>query len=199
MTRTYRKRQRAEREEETRRRITEAAVALHEEVGPARTTITDIAERAGVTRPTVYKHFPDEVTLFTACSGHYVALHPPPDPSEWAVMTDAEQRLRRAITELYDYYRRTESMTAKVIRDAESLPALRQVVEQGWGPYMQTTRELLLRGWNARGPRRRRLLGALGVALNFGTWQQLVRADGLDDREAAELMTALARSAVAPG
>src|SRR5436853_2800585 len=81
--RPYRKRRRAEGEAETRQRITEATVRLHGTVGPARTTIKDVAAGAGVQRATVYRHFPDLESLFMACSAHWVSLNPPPDPAAW--------------------------------------------------------------------------------------------------------------------
>src|SRR6187401_3150494 len=108
--RTYRMRQRAEREAQTRRRITESAVALHEEVGPARTSISAIAERAGVRRSTVYRHFPDEAALFAACSSHWRAANPPPELAAWRAIADPDERLRVALRELYGHYRRTEAM-----------------------------------------------------------------------------------------
>src|SRR6187401_2194671 len=101
--RTYRMRQRAEREAQTRRRITESAVALHEEVGPARTSISAVAERAGVRRSTVYRHFPDDEALFAACSSHFRAANPPPDPAAWAAMKDPARRTRIALGELYAF------------------------------------------------------------------------------------------------
>src|SRR4029079_10451309 len=108
-TRKYTKRRRAESEQETRLRITEAAVALHGSVGPARTTISAIGDKAGGQRATVYRHFPDEETLFAACSGHYAALNPPPDLTAWTEK-DPGERMRRALTEMYDWYGRTEPM-----------------------------------------------------------------------------------------
>ena len=117
MPRKYELRRRAERQEETRQRIVEATVALHETLGAARTTISDIAARAGVERATVYRHFPDERALLTACSGHYVARHPRPDPAPWIEIADPETRLRAALAEVYAYHRRTERMTDRAIRD----------------------------------------------------------------------------------
>ena len=116
--RKYTKRRRAETEQETRQRITEAAMALHGSVGPARTTISAIAEKAGVQRATVYRHFPDEETLFAACSGHFRALNPPPDPAALVETADPATRLRRALTDTYAYSRRTEGMVETVLRDA---------------------------------------------------------------------------------
>jgi AcrR family transcriptional regulator len=194
MTRKYEKKQRAEQEEATRARIAAATAALHEEVGPARTTIKEVAERAGVTRPTVYKHFPDELALFAACSAHFVQSIPPPDISAWAAVRDPEERLRQALGDMYGHYGRTEAMTGNVRRDAESMPALRQVLDQGWQPFLDASLEILAAGWGVRGARRKRLLATLDLALDFGTWRRLVRVSGLSDAEAADLMVELARA-----
>src|SRR3954453_13342469 len=108
--RTYTKRRRAELEEQTRRRITESAVALHRDVGPARTSISAVAEHAGVRRSTVYRHFPDDEALFAACASHFQAANPPPDPGLWAGVADPAQRTVTALAELYAFYARTEPM-----------------------------------------------------------------------------------------
>src|SRR4051794_40838666 len=129
MTRKYELKARAERQEETRRRITEATVDLHRTVGPARTTIAAIAERAGVQRLTVYRHFPDERSLFAACSAHWLAGDPPPDPGAWVAMTDPARRLRGALDELYAWYDRQEDMLVNTARDAPALAALAEVVQ----------------------------------------------------------------------
>src|ERR671933_374061 len=105
--RPYRMSRRAELEQQTRRRITESAVALHQELGPARTSISAIAERADVRRSTVYRHFPDEEALFAACSSHFRTANPPPDPSVWAAIADPAERTATALRELYAFYERT--------------------------------------------------------------------------------------------
>src|SRR3954471_8590928 len=122
--RPYRMTRRAELEEHTRRRITESTVALHEEVGPARTSISAIAERAGVRRSTVYRHFPDEAALFEACSSHWAAENPMPDMGAWAAIEDPDERLRAAIDELYAFYRRTERMMENLLRDEVTVPVV---------------------------------------------------------------------------
>src|SRR5215212_8964767 len=114
--RPYRMKKRAELEERTRTRITESAVALHQELGPARTSISAIAEHAGVRRSTVYRHFPDDVTLFDACSSHWRAANPPPDPRPWTEIEDPAERLRTALGELYAFYARTEAMYTSLLR-----------------------------------------------------------------------------------
>ena len=130
MPRKYELRRRAERQEETRRRIIEATVVLHEAQGAPRTTISDIAAQAGVERATVYRHFPDERTLLAACTGHYVAQHPRPDPTPWDEIADPASRLRTALAEVYAYHRRTERMTDRAARDLADAPVL-----PGWRPH----------------------------------------------------------------
>src|SRR5262249_20410852 len=122
--RRYRKRRRARQEDETRRRITEAAVDLHGTVGPARTTVSAVAERAGVQRATVYRHFPDEESLFGACSAHWLAANPLPDLATWSSIADPDERLRVALGELYAWFDRGEYMLEKTTRDAALVPAM---------------------------------------------------------------------------
>lgn len=184
--RPYRLKQRARKREETRRRITEATVELHETVGAAQTTISAIAERAGVERLTVYRHFPDERSLLEACSGHWIAQHPLPDPGAWALTADPGARLRDALAELYGYYAANERMLANNIRDAPELPALADAMS-GMGEYFGAVIDVLGRGWGARGRRRARLRAAIGHAVDFETWRSLVRRQGLAADEAVEL------------
>src|SRR5918997_5277074 len=127
MTRKYDMKRRAERQEETRRRIVEATVELHQTVGMARTTISAIAEKAGVQRLTVYRHFPDERALFYACTGHWRAANPPPDPGSWSQIADPHARLRLALGEVYAFHRRTEPMISNVVRDAQVHPLTREM------------------------------------------------------------------------
>jgi AcrR family transcriptional regulator len=164
--------QRAEQMDETRRRITEAAVELHGTVGPAQTTVSAIAERAGVQRLTVYRHFPDEHAIFAACSSHWIAQHPPPDPSAWVARADAQGRLELALGELYDYYARTAAMWERVLRDAPVVPALQAPVA-GWYAYLDGARDALAEGWRARGGRRDLVRLAIRHAIDFATWASL--------------------------
>ena len=195
MTRKYDMKRRAKRQEETRRRIVEATVELHETVGMARTTISAIAEKAGVERLTVYRHFPDERALFTSCSGHWSAANPPPDPASWTQIADPEERLRSALAEIYAYHRRTEPMLANVIRDADVHPLTRELAE----PYYQLferMRYVLATGWGVEDERLPLLLATLGHALDFQTWRSLVRQQDLDDEQAVEVMIGMVRCLV---
>jgi AcrR family transcriptional regulator len=193
-SRTYELKQRAERQQETRRRIVEATVELHTTVGPARTTVAAIAERAGVTRPTVYAHFPDADALFRACSGHVRAAVPPPDPSPWRSIEDPGERLETALRALYDYYAQLEPLLENLQRDAPLLPIVREVGAYR-AQYLEDVRELLLEGRPSQGQTGTRVRHALGHALDFRTWQSLARGQGCSTDEAVELMLAFARAA----
>jgi AcrR family transcriptional regulator len=188
--RKYRKRRRAELEDETRRRITEAAVELHGSVGPARTTISAVAERAGVQRATLYRHFPDEEALFDACSSHWAAEHPLPGLADWAAVANPEERLQVALKELYAWYERGQAMLERTTRDAALVPAMRSAVER-MGSWYAEAIATIVRGRPERGARRRRVEAAVGHAVSFATWRSLVRDQGLSDSEAVGLMCGL--------
>jgi AcrR family transcriptional regulator len=190
--RRYEKKRRAELEAETRRRITETAVELHGTVGPAHTSITAIAERAGVRRSTVYRHFPDEVALFDACSSHWSGTHPPPDPGPWSAIADPDERLRTALDELYAYYRRGERMLENLHRDEQTVPLVADRFAV-YHDFIAAARDLMLDGRAARGRHRAELRAAIGHALGFRAWQSLTRDQGLDDDQAAELMCRLVK------
>ena len=190
--RTYELKRRAERQEETRRRIVAAAVELHATLGPSRTTVKAVAERAGVTRPTVYAHFPDDRSLLEACSGHVRATVPPPDPAPWRALGEPERRLETALRDLYAYYERLEPLLENVQRDAAAMPVVAEMNAYRVR-YLEEIRALLLEAWP--GGESPGLRPAIGHALEFRTWQSLVRRQGCTADEAVRLMLALARSA----
>jgi AcrR family transcriptional regulator len=191
--RAYRLRKRAERQDETRRRIVEAAVELHEHLGPSQTSISAIAERAGVGRPTVYRHFPDERSLFTACTSHYLARHRPPDPSAWRRVVDPVERTRLGLLETYRWYRDTEQMMVVTYRDLSEVPVLAEVLDPLFAGLAEA-QAVLIEAWPAPTPDL--LRAAIGLALAFSTWRPLARDYGLSDEAAADLLTALAVSSV---
>src|SRR3954462_6820647 len=193
--RKYELKARAEAQEETRRRITEVTVQLHQEVGPAKTTISEVAKRAGVQRLTVYNNFPDDAALLGACSAHWVGQHPPPAPAAWQPIRDPVRRARAALTALYRYYRETERMSANVLRDAETMPVLAAILEEGRGAFIGAVRDDLAAAWGRSGPPNPGLRAALSVALQFDTWRVLARGEGMSDEDAAELAIAMARGA----
>jgi AcrR family transcriptional regulator len=192
--RPYRMTRRAELEEQTRLRITEAAIELHGTVGPARTSVTAVAERAGVRRSTVYRHFPDEAALFAACSGHWIAQNPRPDLSDWAAIEDPDARLRHALEEFYSYYRASEGMLANLLRDEATMPVVQDRFVL-FHRFLDQARDTLLAGRRSRGAARRRERAAIGHALAFATWRSLTREQELGDREAALLMARLVAAA----
>jgi AcrR family transcriptional regulator len=173
---------------ETHRRITEAAIELHETVGPSRTTLSAVAKHAGVERRTLYRHFPTEADLFAACSTHYFAANPWPDLDGWRAVRDPEERLERALDELYAYYERTAPMYSNVLRDAELVDTARDAVAP-LHAYLDEAARVL-----ARGRRRKLVAGTVRHALAFSTWRSL-SANGIGHRDAVRLMTALVAAA----
>ena len=193
--RKYELKQRAEKLEATRRRITEATVELHRTVGPAATQISEIARRAGVQRATVYSHFPDEASLFAACSSHWRTLHPAPDPTAWLREAEPRGRLRLGLRELYVWYRETEPMTSNILRDVELVPAMRPLLEGGLGAYLEGVRAILTDPFRRRGRRRDRVDAAARAATDFHFWRAL---QSLGDADAARLAAGLIELAAAP-
>jgi AcrR family transcriptional regulator len=176
MPRKYELKRRAERQDETRRRIVDAAVQLHTSIGPARTTVSAIAERAGVERHTFYRHFPDDRSLFLACSGQYTERHPLPDASDWTGIADPEDRLRRGLTELYAYYAACSAELTPIVRDLEIHPLTREVFELHVSPALARIRQVLAQPFRARGADRARLHAVLDVVLDLHTFQVLARS-----------------------
>ena len=191
--RKYELKERADQVADTRRRITEAAIDLHGSVGPARTTLSAVAERAGVERRTLYRHFPSEGDLFAACSAHYFTANPWPELDGWRAIRDPRERLERALDELYAYYGRTEPIFSSVLRDAEVVDFARDAVAP-LNAYLDEAADVLIAGRQARGRRRQLLRGAVRHALAFSTWRSL-SAGGLDRSDAAKLMTGLVETA----
>ena len=185
MARRYELKKRAERQEETRRRIVEAAIQLHRTKGPARTTFSDIAALAGVQRHTLYRHFRDEREMGLACSGLHLELNPPPDPAEWAEIENPGRRLRVGLESLYAWYEQNEDMFSCVFRDAEVDPVTREVVELRGTEPMSRIRRSLAEGLGDERP----VQAALDLALDFHAWRRLW-SSGLDPAEAADLMAA---------
>ena len=185
-SRGYRKTKRADDEQRTRARIVDAAEELHGSVGPARASVSAVADRAGVTRATVYRHFPDDESLFFACSGQWLSRQRLPEPAAWRAYDDPWVRLRAGLMDVYRYYRAGEQMLTMIHRDAEAVPErVRTTRLQG----EQLWRERLLQGFP--GGRRVCVRVAVAHALDFGTWRSLAVDNGLSDRAAVDLMVGM--------
>jgi len=182
MTRGYTLKRRAEQQAETRLRIVEAAVGLHGKLGPALTTLSMVAERAGVQRHTLYAHFPDERSLFMACSGLALERNPPPDAAAWRGIADRQERLRTGLAALYAWYERNAELMACVLRDAEYHPLTKEVTELRFGPLMATCADVLGAKLNSK------QRAMLQLALSFSTWRTLVRDGGLKSVATAKVM-----------
>jgi AcrR family transcriptional regulator len=203
----YELKKRAERQEETRLRIARATLELHEILGPALTTRSAIAERAGVTRPTVYSHFPDELSLGKACSSLELSDNPLPDPGPWREIADPERRMRVALGDLYAYFRRRERLWTNILRDQEMPltnddPEAHEADAEIMEPlyvHWEQMKETLAGGWGSPDEPPRLVLSAIGLALDFQTWRAMVRTQGLSDEQAIELMVGMVRcAAVSP-
>ena len=182
MTRTYTLKRRAEQQADTRRRIVESALALHGEIGPARTTFSQVAERAGVQRNTFYSHFPDERSLLLACSGLSLERDPLPDADAWRDIGDRVERLTTGLSAIYAWYARNADLAGCVLRDAESSDVVRDIVELRWGPFNAAYDDVL--GSGLAPPAR----AMLRLALQYATWRSLVRDSALDADEAVRAM-----------
>ena len=188
-SRSYRMTARAEAIDSTRQRIVEAAVALHGTIGPAATTISGIADEAGVTRATVYRHFSDDAALFRACSAHWLEQQVPPDPSNWMGRTDPMDRMRVALTDLYRFFRAGESMLQHIYGDKQWLP---EEHRRGLDERSAHFTNVLLTAFPAQDRRQPRLPAVIGHAVDFWTWRSLCGEHGLPDADAVELMVDLA-------
>ena len=184
--RKYTKTRRAEQQDETRERIVEATVKLHEELGPAKTSIKAIAEEAGVQRLTVYRHFPDDDSLFQACTSHYLGIHPPPNMADWAELQDAGERSRTALLAFYTYYRQTGKMWAVAYRDLKEVEALQKPMGQ-FEAYIDMVNDDLVNSWKKTGNIKKKLHATLRHALRFSTWQSLEET-GLSNEKIADLV-----------
>lgn len=190
MARKYELKQRAEKQDVTRQRIVEAVVELHATVGLVRASISAIAEKAGVQRWTVYRHFPDEVSIFRACTMHWMQHNPLPNVASWIAIDDPRERLRAGLHELYAFYDRTEPMLTNVMRDIAQVPA----AQEGQQLFLEEfclLQEALETGWGAVGDRHALVQAALGHAMAFSTWQSLQRAQELNVESAVALMVCL--------
>jgi AcrR family transcriptional regulator len=162
-------------------------VALHERLGPARTTVSAVAEHAGVRRSTVYRHFPDEETLFDACSSHWRAANPAPDPRGWDAIDDPTERTEAALRELYAFFERTRRMYTSLFRDEALVPIVGRRLRSFYD-YLDSVADLLMRGRGLRGRAARRTRAALGHAVSFTTWRSLIEQQELDADDAVALM-----------
>ncbi len=184
--RTYQKTKRAEDELRTREQIVDAAEYLHASLGPAHTTVTAVADRAGVTRATVYRHFANEESLFLACSRQWLLRQQLPEPDAWGLIEDPIQRLRTGLVDIYGFYRRGHQMMAHIHRDVDAVPAVvvaaRRSREQRWLDTLLAPHP---------GRSRKAVRAAFAHAMTFTTWQSLCDAQGLSDRSAVELMVGM--------
>lgn len=172
---------------QTRLRITEAVMDLHQRVGPRHTTVSAIAAEAGVTRLTVYRHFPDDASLVAACSHHWAALHPRPDLASWKAISDPSERLRTALLQTYHWAGEAAPMMTMIHRDLDLMPAF---VAEFLAADHDDRLAALVEPYRTTGPARRRLSTVVSHALDIRTWESLCLRGRLTEVEAVEAMLA---------
>ena len=193
-SRKYSLKARAETQAETRRRIVAATSELHDEVGPARTTVAEIARRAGVQRLTVYNHFPSEKELFAACGDHWLAQNPPPDPSAALALANPAERMRAVLAAFYRWYRKSARGQENLQRDRLVIPALDALMRILMDERRNNLAEALAAGFKPGARSAKRLRAAISLALDFWTWRRLA-GEGMSDDDAAALMVVAATAA----
>ena len=196
--RKYELKARAEKQAETRRRIVEATSALHEEVGPARTTVAEIARRAGVQRLTVYNNFPSETELFDACGQHWMERNPPPDPYVALAIDNPSERLRAILGPLYRWYRKNARPIENLQRDRLSMPALDAVMRIHMDQQFTNLADTLASGLAHKGRQAKGMRAAVALALDYWTWRRLA-GEGMSDDAAAALMLGAVEAAAESG
>jgi AcrR family transcriptional regulator len=196
--RQYRQTDRAQLTAATRQRIVEAAVQLHRTVGPANTSLSAVAREAGVSRPTIYAHFPDEASLFKACTLHWMTRDPPPDPAAWSTIDDPIERLRTALRQLYSHFARNEQLIENVLRDMYRVDSMRSfnvpLIERSF----EQMAAILSSAFGDRPEARPRREALTDLAIRFDTWQLLVRGRGLSTEDAVEIMAHAVNTAGTP-
>lgn len=191
-SRPYRMNKRADQMADTRRRIVEAAVRLHTTVGAANTSISAVADEAGVTRLTVYRHFPDQEDLLVACTAHWSALHPMPYHRSWPEIADLEERGRVALSEIYAYYQENKADLEQLLPDIELLPVS---LQEEFAQQFTEMARALVQGSRRRGRPRQRLEAVAGHLVSFSTWWSLAVDQGLSNTEAVEMAVGFLASA----
>ncbi|MEO6207404.1 MAG: TetR/AcrR family transcriptional regulator [Candidatus Limnocylindrales bacterium] len=175
---------RAEDVDRTRERIAAAAVQEHLSVGPSQTSIVSIAAAAGVTRPTVYRHFADMDEIFSACIAHWMATTPQPDPGPWLAIEGFEARASRVLTDVYRWYADHGYRLYPVYRDIESVPPAARLMTETWSDPLAG----IILGPDLPTGRAGSHLRAVAMHLvRLMTWRSLVVDGGLSADEAAEL------------
>ena len=193
--RKYQLKHRAERQEETRQRILEATIMLHERVGVPGVTISAVAEQAGVERLTVYRHFPDEKALLTAATTFYLGAYPPPNPQPWRDIADPGVRLRVGLTATYAYHQQTEAMIGHLIQGMPYKPIICDALEAYLAHWLGV-QQILSAGWDTAD--RALITVAVGHTVSFKTWHSLVRDLGLENDQAVELMVGMVQNCTKP-
>ncbi len=180
--RAYTLSRRALSQQETRERILEATVALHAQKGSIATSYAEIAQRADVAVPTVYKHFPDRGALLAGCTAHASKDAPALGPQVLEGVDGAPARLRA----LFDAaYRRHEYLEPWMRWREDRIDPDLAAIFAPMGAAMRSLIEAAIASGKRSPPK-----AAVALATTLGeysAWESLVRGNGLTTSEAAEL------------
>lgn len=179
--RKYEMTKRAASAEATRRRIVDAARALHGEQGIEGTSWEDIAARAQVSVGTVYRHFPSLDELVPACGKISMASVALPDPARLADLftglETAEARLQKLVSEVLSIWERGANDLRPVWREPQvhrSVAQVKATVDSLLAEFVRVALAPL-----RVGAAERRLVRAM---IDLATWEAL-RAQGLGEAE----------------
>lgn len=183
-TRRYNLETRRRKQSELKARIAAATAELHASKGVADTSYADIARSAGISLPTVYKHFPTLDELLTGCTTH-VAANAPELPVDGILcattLKDAIERLIKAMEAQHRYY---EPWSAR--RMEGYVPFLARMFEDIRRMQAGLVAKILER-YLEPGPQRQ-VVAACETLLSFDTWYRLVRGHGLTLTETRQFL-----------
>jgi len=158
-------------EAQTLRRIVAATVELHKEKGVMASTHAEIAERAGVSVPTVYKHFPTRHDLLPACMGCVEKDAPAVDPATICAAPDLDGRLTRMVDAIHARYRYFHPWYRWAPVDAPYLPEVAAAVEAANEELERLVRGVLTKGSGISLSRDKMAL--VLVLLDYATWLRM--------------------------
>jgi AcrR family transcriptional regulator len=165
----------------TRTRILDAAIEVFWERPLADISLEEVARRAGVSLPTVIRHFGTKESLFAAAGGREAERIR--RQRDEAPVGD----LRLAVRVLFDHYEDLGDAVLRLLAEAERVPALGVVADRGREVHAQWCERVFAPVLTKlSGSRRERRLSEFIVLTDVLVWK-LLRRDRRLSRSEAEL------------
>jgi AcrR family transcriptional regulator len=192
----YRPRGRTKRSEETRARIMGATRDLLDKGEFHETSVEDVAERAGVSRATVYQHFPSRLDLVDAICDTFAE-----NPSllalrDTVVLPDAEEALSETIANTVRFWASEDAVLQQLYGATAIDPAARDLVDRQLsdrrGEMQRLARNLDEARRLRRGIDRKDALAQLMLLTGYGTYREL-RLELSSDAKVIDALQAMAR------